>query len=187
MEWDKRADKHQDIANKIYGKLFALNETRYGVSFQVLVSLLQDTAPNDMLCMESESKGNRHIQSFNSHGVSYFIQYFNTSDLSAGLNATWEAITKNNADIVDAVFSSKTNDLCKAGKSEIEKAVDKKVFGLEGGFSGWGVVRCGSQFVWYELGHRYFTVGRTAGPSFPLVSANDGTYNSNCGQIFLFP
>ncbi|KAH7711296.1 hypothetical protein AAVH_21416 [Aphelenchoides avenae] len=138
-----------------------------------------------MLCMESNSS--RHIKSFNSHGVCYFIQYINTADLSAGLNATWDGIKKKNAEIVDEVFSSETQKLCKAAKDEIEKAVDKKVIGVKDGFSGLAVVRCGQRFVWYELGHRYFTVGRTAGPSFPLVSANDGTYKSNCGQLFLFP
>ncbi|KAH7687784.1 hypothetical protein AAVH_40663, partial [Aphelenchoides avenae] len=83
--------------------------------------------------------------------------------------------------------SSETQNLCKAAKDEIEKAVNKKVFGLKDWFSGLVAVRCGREFVWYELGYRYFNVGRTAGPKFTLVSTNDGTYNSNCGQAFLFP
>ncbi|KAH7717334.1 hypothetical protein AAVH_15282 [Aphelenchoides avenae] len=138
-----------------------------------------------MQCIESHSKG--HIKIFNSHGVSYFIQYFNKSALSAGLNGTWKDIHDKQSEIVDAVFSSETQNLCKAAKEKIEKAVDKKVFDLEDGFCGLAVVRCGRQFVWYELIYYYFTVGRTAGPSFTLTSANDGTYNPNCGQTFLFP
>ncbi|KAH7710065.1 hypothetical protein AAVH_22643 [Aphelenchoides avenae] len=185
MAWSQRAEEHTVTAKKIHENLTAVYNARYGVSFQVLVSLLQDREQSDMQCMKS--KGDRHVQSFNRHGVSYFVQYFNTTDLSVGFNDTWSQIHDNEAEIVGAVFSSKTQDLCKVATEEIEKAVDKNVFGLKGGFSGLAVVRCGRRFVWYQLGYRYFTVGRSAGPIFALVSANDMTYNANCGQIFLFP
>ncbi|KAH7717332.1 hypothetical protein AAVH_15280 [Aphelenchoides avenae] len=134
-----------------------------------------------------ESGSRCHVKSFNNQGVSYFIQYFKTADLTVGLNDTWKDIHDKETEIVDAVFSSTTHDLCKAATDEIAKSVHKKVIGVEGGFSGLAVVRCGNEFVWYELDYRYFAVGRTAGPSFALTSANDGTYKSNCGQIFLFP
>ncbi|KAH7703105.1 hypothetical protein AAVH_29732 [Aphelenchoides avenae] len=134
-----------------------------------------------------ESHNNCHVKSSNSHGVSYFIQYFKTSDLSVGLNDTWDQSKDKEAKIVDAVLSSKTQVLCKAAKDQVRKAVDKEVFGLKDGLSGSAVVPVWFRFVWYELSYVNFTVGRTAGPSFTLTSANDGTYNSNCGQIFLFP
>lgn len=48
------------------------------------------------------------------------------------------------------------------------------------------VVRCGHEFVWYQLAYRFFTAGRTAGTSFEL-STGDTAYQRSCGQIFLFP
>lgn len=55
-----------------------------------------------MQCVEV--KNDRHIQSFNSHGVSYFVQHFKTADLSVGFNNTWEQIQDKEAKIVDAVL-----------------------------------------------------------------------------------
>ncbi|KAH7707974.1 hypothetical protein AAVH_24789 [Aphelenchoides avenae] len=81
-------------------------------------------------------------------------------------------------------ISSNSKDLCATATDVIGSEafeVDK------GGFSSVAVVRCGYEFVWYELGYRYFTSGRTAGGSFVLTSHNDGKYNRKCGQIVLFP
>lgn len=69
----------------------------------------------------------------------------------------------------------------------------KKISGVEAAspdtdcfFPGVAAVRCGHEFVWYELAYRYFTAGRASGASFEL-STNDTEYKPNCGQIFLFP
>ncbi|KAH7706530.1 hypothetical protein AAVH_26238 [Aphelenchoides avenae] len=134
-----------------------------------------------MQCMDSENK--RHIKDFNSHGVSYFVQYFERADDPADI---WNDVEEKKAEIVNAVFSSKTSELCQVAKNVIEKAVRRKVFNRELGFSGLAVVRCGRQFVWYQLGYRYFFVAGSAGDSYELASSN-GAYDANCGQIFLFP
>lgn len=83
--------------------------------------------------------------------------------------------------------STKSNDLCATATSLIKKLIGSESFDVEkGGFWSVAVIRCGYEFVWYELGYRYFTAGRTAGRVYVLTSHNDGKYDSSCGQIFLF-
>ncbi|KAH7699588.1 hypothetical protein AAVH_33305, partial [Aphelenchoides avenae] len=52
-------------------------------------------------------------------------------------------------------------------------------------FHGFAAVRCGYEFVWYELGYTYF---------YAAYSSTDykwqkkgGAYDAKCGQIFFFP
>ncbi|KAH7662443.1 hypothetical protein AAVH_43596 [Aphelenchoides avenae] len=127
------------------------------------------------------------IQGINEGGVDYFVQFY-TPERQNALNLVWQAIRGMEAHIVDAVFSTKAKNLCTKPNDLIAAVVKNALDGHEGPelFS-FAAVRCGYEFVRYQLAYRYFTVGRTAGSNYTLSSPNDNKYNPSCGQIFLFP
>ncbi|KAH7702865.1 hypothetical protein AAVH_29971 [Aphelenchoides avenae] len=127
------------------------------------------------------------IQGINEGGVDYFVQFY-TPERGNVLNSIWQRIKGMEAHIVNTVFSSRAKNLC-TKTWEVITAVAKNALDGHAGsevFS-FAAVRCGYEFVWYQLAYRYFTVGRTAGSNYTLTSRNDNKYNPNCGQIFLFP
>ncbi|KAH7702255.1 hypothetical protein AAVH_30592, partial [Aphelenchoides avenae] len=60
-------------------------------------------------------------------------------------------------------------------------------FDGSGGFSAVAAVKCGRQFVWYELGYRNFAAAGVSNDDYVITSGNVDTYNANCGQIMLSP
>lgn len=48
-----------------------------------------------------DSKSYRYIKSFKSHGVSYFVQYFESAD---GREDIWKDVQRNKAQIASAVL-----------------------------------------------------------------------------------
>ncbi|KAH7707975.1 hypothetical protein AAVH_24790 [Aphelenchoides avenae] len=185
MTWADRIPEHKEIAEAIFLELNKSKAFNPSVSFQVLVYLPLEQGAKDKHCLPKPNASS--IAGYNEKGVNYFVHSY-PAERNLTVFALWENIRKLEAGIVKAVFSSNSNDLCASAKSVIEKAVGRKVFKLDKeGFSSAAVVRCGYEFVWYELGYRYFTAGRTAGDVFELTSHNDGKYNRDCGQTFLFP
>lgn len=90
---------------------------------------------------------------------------------------------------------SDSDDLCNV-RYEIEKKYlgegESLLYKAGSGFSAMVVVKCAYRFVWYQLAHEYFTVGRTPNDdpvmkTYTLTTASGDKYNANCGQIFLFP
>ncbi|KAH7697947.1 hypothetical protein AAVH_34963 [Aphelenchoides avenae] len=57
----------------------------------------------------------------------------------------------------------------------------------KGGFSAVAAVKCGRQFVWYELGYRYFAAAGVSNENYAITSGSVDSYNANCGQIMFFP
>ncbi|KAH7704753.1 hypothetical protein AAVH_28052 [Aphelenchoides avenae] len=49
------------------------------------------------------------------------------------------------------------------------------------GFTAVIAVRCTNEFVWYELGWRYYKAAATT--SDYVVSRGDGEYSNSCGQL----
>ncbi|KAH7717395.1 hypothetical protein AAVH_15193 [Aphelenchoides avenae] len=47
-------------------------------------------------------------------------------------------------------------------------------------------LRCGYEFVWYELGYRYFPAGYATGKHI-LLTQGGNEYTDKCGQIVFFP
>ncbi|KAH7707972.1 hypothetical protein AAVH_24787 [Aphelenchoides avenae] len=176
-----RISAHKEMAKAIFHEL-----TKPGfnasLSFQVLVYLPLEQGATNKHCLPQPNGSS--IAGYNEKGVNYFVHSY-SAERNIGLAVSWEKISKREADIVDAVFSSESKDLCTTATC----VIGSEAFDIEkGGFSSVAVVRCAYEFVWYELGYRYFTIGRTAGvKAFVLSSHNNGKYIRNCGQIFLFP
>lgn len=56
-----------------------------------------------------------------------------------------------------------------------------------GGFKALVALKCGYEFVWYELGYRYFPAGYSTG-NYTLSTDVENKYSWKCGgQIILFP
>lgn len=55
----------------------------------------------------------------------------------------------------------------------------------EDGFWALAALPCGYNFVWYELGYRYFPAGYATG-NHTLVTKTGNKYSEKCGQIIFF-
>ncbi|KAH7668201.1 hypothetical protein AAVH_42959 [Aphelenchoides avenae] len=54
------------------------------------------------------------------------------------------------------------------------------------GFTAVIAVRCTNEFVWYELGWRYYFAAATTASDY-VVSRADGEYSNSCGQLIFLP
>ncbi|KAH7711170.1 hypothetical protein AAVH_21529 [Aphelenchoides avenae] len=85
--------------------------------------------------------------------------------------------------ILDKTFSSSSNNLCEAATKALEDVLSLSLNATTSAFS---VVRCGYEFVWYELSYKYFPAANSTSP-YVLTTHANSDYSSNCGQIILFP
>ncbi|KAH7708211.1 hypothetical protein AAVH_24544 [Aphelenchoides avenae] len=185
--WRDRVHAHQTIAQEIFSNIAGkyANGTNPQIAFQVLVYLPYPKDTPGQHCLRSNKTG-YFAEGNQKNGVDYFIHYYrNASELNTCLEALWRKIRGNGQEILNAVFSPYTKDMCKEADEKIRGVVASSP-DMDCDFPGVAAVRCGYQFVWYQLAYRYFTAGRTAGSSFEL-STGDTAYERNCGQIFLFP
>ncbi|KAH7704320.1 hypothetical protein AAVH_28489 [Aphelenchoides avenae] len=84
--------------------------------------------------------------------------------------------------VLDHVFAQSDGDLCK----RLEAALSDQKVNINA-FGGIAAVRCGYEFVWYELGYTYFHAAESSTPY--KWEKKGGAYDSKakCGQIFFFP
>ncbi|KAH7715718.1 hypothetical protein AAVH_16899 [Aphelenchoides avenae] len=105
----------------------------------------------------------------------------------ANLRKKWDAIENKGTQILNAIFSTSVSSLSKRVE-EVENRFMKDIDGpflSAGGFRALVALRCGYEFVWYELGYRYFPAGFATG-GYVLATKQDNTYKYNCGQIVFF-
>ncbi|KAH7706453.1 hypothetical protein AAVH_26329 [Aphelenchoides avenae] len=87
------------------------------------------------------------------------------------------------------MFSSTSASNLSKRIEEVEKRFEKDIGGpflSADGFRALVAMRCGYEFVWYELGYRYFPAG-FATDGYTLATKQDNKYKDNCGQIVFFP
>ncbi|KAH7710736.1 hypothetical protein AAVH_21997 [Aphelenchoides avenae] len=82
--------------------------------------------------------------------------------------------------VLDRVFAKSDEDLCKRLEAALN---DQKING--NAFGGIAAVRCGYEFVWYELGYTYFYAAESSTDY--RWEKKGGAYDAKCGQIFFFP
>ncbi|KAH7699610.1 hypothetical protein AAVH_33285, partial [Aphelenchoides avenae] len=129
--------------------------------------------------LRNESKTVKYV-------VSRFSKRANQS--LALIKAKWNAIEEKGNQILDATFSTKASNLSKRIE-EVENRFRKDIDGAflsAGGFRALVALRCGYEFVWYELRYRYFPAGFATG-EYVLATKQGNKFNSNCGQIVFFP
>ncbi|KAH7698755.1 hypothetical protein AAVH_34148 [Aphelenchoides avenae] len=120
--------------------------------------------------------------------VNYFVKYTHTAvhakTMKQKMKPKFAALEASKDSIVKAVFAGNHDNLCERVVVALrDKAVSGSIEGT--GFSAFVAVRCAYDFVWYELGWRYYTAARTT--SEYVLEANDGTFNANCGQLIFLP
>ncbi|KAH7703113.1 hypothetical protein AAVH_29723 [Aphelenchoides avenae] len=123
-----------------------------------------------------------------SKSVKYVVSRFPKRADQALIRVKWNAIEEKGNQILDATFSTKASNLAKRIE-EVENRFRKDIDGaflLVGGFRALVALRCGYEFVWYELGYRYFPAGFATG-EYVLATQQGNKYSSNCGQIVFFP
>ncbi|KAH7695598.1 hypothetical protein AAVH_37340 [Aphelenchoides avenae] len=95
----------------------------------------------------------------------------------------WHNLTRRKdamEEVLAHVFAQSNDDVCGRLTAAVkDHVVDTNVFG------GVAAVKCGYEFVWYELGYRYFYAAYSSTKY--KWGTNGGGYDSKCGQIFLFP
>ncbi|KAH7717427.1 hypothetical protein AAVH_15158 [Aphelenchoides avenae] len=95
------------------------------------------------------------------------VNYVVTRRLSVGSKVTnqWASIGTNANDILEATFSTRATNLT-ARMKEVEKRFGP--FVTQDGFRALAALRCGYEFVWYQLGYRYFPAGYATGKLYSL-------------------
>ncbi|KAH7693100.1 hypothetical protein AAVH_39870, partial [Aphelenchoides avenae] len=115
--------------------------------------------------------GAEHVIRNESKLVKYVVSRFPKRADQALIRAKWDAIeTKGNETEFENRF-----------KTDIDGA-----FLSAGGFRALVALRCGYEFVWYELGYRYFPAGFATG-DYVLATKQGNKFKSNCGQIVFSP
>ncbi|KAH7715716.1 hypothetical protein AAVH_16897 [Aphelenchoides avenae] len=185
--WQAREPVHELVANGIVTKL---NGSTYsdGYYFKALAYLpYADDGQHGFLSLPV---GAEDVLRNESKLVKYVVsRYRKRAVHSLDLpRANWVALQKKGNEILDATFSTSTSNLSKRVE-EVENRFMKDIDGpflSAGGFRALVALRCGYEFVWYELGYRYFPAGFTT-DAYVLTTKQDNKYKYNCGQIVFFP
>lgn len=104
-----------------------------------------------------------------------------------------KAILQVNLKRVFVDFSAESqDDLCKQvqfalgdQRSKRKRREAESVAMDDTAFTALVAVKCNYDFVWYELGWRYYTAARTTTEY--VLEKNDGTFDASCGQIIFIP
>ncbi|KAH7721340.1 hypothetical protein AAVH_11196 [Aphelenchoides avenae] len=82
--------------------------------------------------------------------------------------------------VLNHVFAKGNEDLCERLTAALTaNEVDTRNYG------GVAAVKCGYEFVWYELGYTYFYAAHSSTDY--KWELKGGAYDAKCGQIFFFP
>ncbi|KAH7707250.1 hypothetical protein AAVH_25509, partial [Aphelenchoides avenae] len=116
--------------------------------------------------------------------LNFFVLYANALRKRISESA-WKYVKDNKeirAGLLDHVFAKSSENLCGRLRTALkDHGVDKI------GFGGFAAVKCGYEFVWYELGYTYFYAAHSS--TGYKWQKKGRAYDSKaiCGQIFFFP
>ncbi|KAH7713722.1 hypothetical protein AAVH_18906 [Aphelenchoides avenae] len=175
--WKERQSLHEAVANGIV-KLFNDSAKNKGYRYEALAYL--PYADNER---HAFIKLPDNIDVVRNEYAS--VNYAVARQLSDGSKVTdqWASIGKNASDILEATFSTRASNLTSRVK-DVEKRFGP--FLKKDGFRSLTALRCGYEFVWYQLGYRYFPAGYATG-NYTLFTEGANKYSEKCGQIFFFP
>ncbi|KAH7695187.1 hypothetical protein AAVH_37758 [Aphelenchoides avenae] len=185
--WEARQSVHELAAKDIVAKLSGSTYNE-GYYFKALASLaFTDEGHQGYLGL---SVGAEDVVRNDSKLVKYVVsRYRKRADkLQNLLREKWDAIEEKGDRILDATFSTTAFNVSKRVE-EVERRFEKEIGGAflsADGFRALVALRCGYEFVWYELGYRCFPAGFATG-GYTLATKQDNKYKYNCGQIVFFP
>lgn len=150
---------------------------------------VRDKMLHCVLNSSHDKPGSSLYSKSNYKGASYIIKWTEPPAASAVLNARFTLIRSKGELVWNTIFKEKTDDLC----GQVKKATANTELTRKGavlcstddpacgGFTAVVAVRCAFEFVWYELGWRYYEAAATT--SEYVLSRYDGEYNDACGQL----
>ncbi|KAH7710738.1 hypothetical protein AAVH_21999 [Aphelenchoides avenae] len=170
--WAGREELHERIVNDTVDAL-SKNMSRY--VFNALAHLPDDRS--DRQCRQFLQDNVVKVEHPN---LNFFVLYANASSKNNSDEA-WDKLTDKKDAVLDHVFAKNSNDLC----GRFDAAINDNKVNRENFRGGFAAVKCGYEFVWYELGYTYF---HAAYSSTDYKWQKKGSaYDANCGQIFFFP
>ncbi|KAH7712658.1 hypothetical protein AAVH_20000 [Aphelenchoides avenae] len=163
--WKDRQSLHEAVANGIVQRFNGPENTKKGDKRHAFIKL-----PGDVDVVRSDYAS---------------VNYVVTRRLNVDSKVTdqWASIGKNASYILEAAFSTPATNLTSRVK-EVEERFGP--FLTEDGFRALAALRCGYEFVWYQLGYRYFPAGYATG-NHTLFTEGGNEYSEKCGQIVFFP
>ncbi|KAH7717111.1 hypothetical protein AAVH_15473 [Aphelenchoides avenae] len=124
--------------------------------------------------------------------ANYFVKYSRAAADIQTLKEKFVALEAKKDRIIEAVFAESQDDLCKQvqfalgdQRSKRKRREAESVAMDDTAFTALVAVKCNYDFVWYELGWRYYTAARTTTEY--VLEKNDGTFDASCGQIIFIP
>ncbi|KAH7711175.1 hypothetical protein AAVH_21534 [Aphelenchoides avenae] len=136
-----------------------------------------------MLTYDDNGKSCVSHKNYSVYGTHELVTYLAQPDFGDKLRPYKTDLENHEQEILDKTFSSPSNSLCKTAANALNDVLGLSVKDKETAFV---VVRCGYEFVWYELGYKYFPAANSTSP-YVLTTHANSDYSSNCGQIILFP
>ncbi|KAH7714146.1 hypothetical protein AAVH_18484 [Aphelenchoides avenae] len=185
--WEDRQRLHELVAN---GTVTGLSHSKYrdGYYFKALAYLpFTDDGQHAFMRLPV---GAEDVIRNESKLVKYVVSRFPKRAVQslALIRSKWGTIEKKGNETLDAIFSTSASNLSKRieeVENRFKKDIDGGAFLSVGGFRALVALRCGYEFVWYELGYRYFPAGFATG-DYVLAPEQGSKYSSNCGQIVFF-
>ncbi|KAH7710727.1 hypothetical protein AAVH_21988 [Aphelenchoides avenae] len=169
--WAGRQQYHEEIVNNTVD---ALSKNMSNYVFNALAYLPYDR--EDQQCLFPKNKS----LNVGYRNLNFFVLYANKERNAERACKDVKNRTAAGDAVLDRVFAKSDEDLCERLKAALsDQTININAFG------GIAAVRCGYEFVWYELGYTYF---------YAAYSSTDykwekkgGVYDSKCGQVFFFP
>ncbi|KAH7713526.1 hypothetical protein AAVH_19113 [Aphelenchoides avenae] len=154
-------------------------------------------AGTDLFCALPFPKNTKFVaQKENYMGASYFIKWTENPTPPDVLRSRIDFIRndRSNEDITWNTIFEQHEDTC----DHVQLMMDSSTLGRSGsylgqtytreasGFTAVLAVRCTNEFVWYELGWRYYAAAVTTASDY-VISRADGEYSNSCGQLIFLP
>ncbi|KAH7709036.1 hypothetical protein AAVH_23703 [Aphelenchoides avenae] len=119
--------------------------------------------------------------------ANYVVKFTWNVDDAQELKEKFKTLQWSKDRIFEIVFAESHDGLCERILNPPERQRWLDVYDSMGssGFTAFVAVRCAYDFVWYELGWRYYKAARTT--SDYVLETYDGTFNASCGQIIFLP
>ncbi|KAH7710734.1 hypothetical protein AAVH_21995 [Aphelenchoides avenae] len=173
--WSSRGELHQEI---VQDTVLALENYTSSYVFNALAFLPDNRT--DRQCVQFPEG---RVVEAGYGNLNFFVLYANSSSNETAEEA-WERLKDDPVtrdSVLNDVFAKRSGNLCgRLADALRDNGVDVKNF--RGGFA---AVKCGYEFVWYELGYTYFYAAYSSTRS--KWQKNGGAYDAKCGQLFFFP
>ncbi|KAH7710718.1 hypothetical protein AAVH_21979 [Aphelenchoides avenae] len=187
LSWKERPAFYD---NAIRDAVRHLKTSNYSGSVNGVLYLPYDTSNSEVHCAHAVDNGS--YSGLVDDMAHYFVKYTQNAAVAATMKEKFEALEAKKDRIIKTVFAESQRDLCERVHTALDdqrpkrerREVESDVL-EDAEFSAFVAVKCSYDFVWYELGWRYYTAARTT--SEYVLEKNDGAFDASCGQLIFLP